>query len=133
MGRRYNIIADSFTVFNYRDNTIKLILEEDDTAKDLSSITKIALVVDGETTIIDATKDAWPIKWDTSVTGQVILKLGDKGFSAGRHLFDIVLFDATNTKGIVWRDERDRQKSLFVVTVEVNTSTTTTTTTTTTT
>lgn len=86
-----------------RDNTIDLILKSDGTAQDLSSVTRIDAII-GSTTISCTTSTAWPIKWSgLGTTGKVQLKLGDQDVTANTtYTMYLVLYDATNTNGVVW-------------------------------
>jgi len=84
-----------------RDNVIDLLLKADDVAQDLSSVTKIDLVV-GDTTISDSTADSFPIKWSTGTTGKIQMQLGDQGLAAGIQTAKIIIYDATYLNGMVW-------------------------------
>ena len=84
-----------------RDNIIDLLLKADDVAQDLSSLTKIDLVV-GDTTISDSTAGSFPVKWSTGTTGKIQLQLGDQGLTAGIFTAKIIIYDATYPNGLVW-------------------------------
>lgn len=90
-------------VYDGRDNTIDLLLKNDGTAQDLSSVTKIVLKV-GSVTITDEDDDAWPIKWaGLGTTGKIQMKLGDQGLTVGNtYPATLITYDAINTNGIVW-------------------------------
>ena len=84
-----------------RDNIIDLLLKADDVAPDLSSLTKIDLVV-GDTTISDSVAASFPIKWSTGTTGKIQLQLGDQSIPIGKYAAQIVIYDATYPDGLVW-------------------------------
>ena len=89
-------------VYNDRDNLVDLLLKADGSAYDLSSVTKIVLIVGG-TTVTDTGSTAWPIKWTgLGTTGKVSMKLGDQSFTAGNYMAEVYVYDATNTNGIFW-------------------------------
>jgi len=95
-------------VYLGRDNTIDLLLKADGVAQSLEDVTKIDLILDDEdeTTISDTDADAWPIKWapsETGTTGKIMLRLGgESGLSAGNYTATLVLYDPTNSNGVVW-------------------------------
>lgn len=119
-------------VFNGRDNSVDLILNENGSAKDLSSITRIDVVVDGSVKLSETNKASGNVQWDVGTTGKVIIKLGtlapSQRLAAGVYDFDLILYDATNTKGVIWRSSKN-SKVLRVINVAITTTTTTTTTT----
>ena len=90
-------------VFLAHDNTIDLLLKADGTAQDLSAVTKITATF-GSTTITSTDKAAGAIKWDQSGydTGEIRLDLGGESITAGSYYTAIVVYDATNTNGVVW-------------------------------
>ena len=91
------------TVYKDRDNAIDLILKADDVAVDLSSVTRMQIVDrDGGFTTIDSDTSADAFDWDTGTTGKVILILGDEEIPVGTYVVSLVVFDPTNTDGIVW-------------------------------
>jgi len=90
-------------VYLGHDNTIDLLLKADDTAQDLSGVTKITATF-GDT-LIESTDDAnGAITWNQAGydTGEIRLALGDQSITADRYMVPIVVYDATNTDGIVW-------------------------------
>ena len=88
-------------VYEGHDNKINLLLRADGEAVDLSSVTKMELKLD-DTTI---SSQDYPSAFDwnsSSTTGEVILDLGDVGLEEGHYVAWLVVYDSTNTDGIVW-------------------------------
>jgi len=93
-------------VYLDRDNTIKLRLTSDGAAVDLSSITKMELLV-GDTTISSVSS---PDAFDWSDHGadtdaddrQLVLALGDESIAAGSYDAALIVYDGDNPDGIVW-------------------------------
>lgn len=95
-----------------RDNVIDLQLTADDTAQDLSSVTKIEAIV-GDTTVSNEDGTAWPIKWiGLDTTGEIRLKLGDEISSSYSGCMYIIVYDADNTDGIYWGSVKVRTVSI---------------------
>lgn len=92
------------TAYLGRDNSIDLLLKADGVAVDLSSVTRMVLVVAGSTLVSSTNVDGDPILWSKSGydTGEVRLFLKDESLSTGRNTAQLVVFDPTNTDGIVW-------------------------------
>ena len=91
-------------VYLGHDNQIRLILKQNSVASDLASVTKIHLVI-GTVTVSSVNGASDPIRWAQAgyATGEVRMDLGGQSLRAGtyRHC-PVVVFDATNTDGIVW-------------------------------
>src|SRR5512139_1988724 len=97
-------------VYLGRDNTIDLILKADGAAVDLSSVTRMVLVVGSVT--IDSVIYPAAFNWDPTpaVTGKVILTLGELTtgeppaniLSAGAYTATLTVYDPTNDDGVVW-------------------------------
>ena len=85
------------------DNTINLILKEDGSAIDTSGLTKITITIDS-ITFKSTNQSGDPIRWNQGGydTGEIRIDLGDQNISEGRHKATLVVYDATNTDGIVW-------------------------------
>jgi len=85
------------------DNTIDRILKADDIPQDLSSVTKITMTF-GDTTLESTDKASGIITWDQGGydTGEIRMDLGAQTIDAGNYRAPIVVYDATNTDGIVW-------------------------------
>jgi len=87
-------------VYLNRDNTIDIILKADGTAADLSSVTKMEIIVDDSTTISSVTSpDAFD--WFEG-SGKLILALGDEGIDAGSYDAQLIVYDVDNPDGIMW-------------------------------
>ena len=91
-------------VYIGHDNQLRLILKQSSVASDLASVTKIHLVI-GTVTVSSVNGASDPIRWAQAgyATGEVRMDLGGQSLRAGtyRHC-PVVVFDATNTEGIVW-------------------------------
>jgi len=86
-------------VYLNRDNTIDMILKADGSAVDLSSVTKMELIID-ETTISSLTS---PDAFDWSEgSGKLILALGDEDIDAGSYDAQLIVYDVDNPDGIMW-------------------------------
>lgn len=87
-----------------RDNSIDLLLKADDVAVDLSSVTRMVLVVDSTTIISSTNQAADPILWNQVgyETGECRLFLKDQTLTTGRNTAQLVVYDPTNTDGVVW-------------------------------
>lgn len=91
-------------VYLGRDNSIDLLLNADGVAVNLSSVTKMVLVVDGSTQISSTNLGDDPIRWNQVGydTGEVRLFLKDELITSGRHSSQLIVYDPTNTDGVVW-------------------------------
>ena len=88
-------------VYEGHDNKINLLLKADGEAVDLSSVTKMELKLDD----ITISSQDYPSAFDwnsSSTTGEVILDLGDVGLEEGHYVAWLIVYDPTNTDGIVW-------------------------------
>lgn len=85
------------------DNTIDLLLKADGVAQDLASVTKITATF-GSTMITSEDHAAGAILWnnDGYDTGEIRLDLGDQSIDPGGYGVPIVVYDPSNTEGIVW-------------------------------
>lgn len=98
-------------IFENADNSIALILKAntlaDPTLKviDLTDITRMTLNRrDGF--IVDSAKESAIFDWATlAVSGIVVIQLGHLNLKNGEDYWRLKVFDATNTKGLVWGDE----------------------------
>ena len=90
-------------VINNRDNTIDLLFKANSIVQALNSVTKVELVdEDGNVdTISSADHPSW-FDWDTGTIGKMIVSLGAAELTAGKYIFKVVLYDASNTNGIEW-------------------------------
>jgi len=95
------------------DNSIDLILKSKAAgaaavAVDTSSFTKITLTLDDQT--IESTNQANdPIRWNQGgyATGEIRIRLDAETVNAGKHEATLVVYDATNTDGVVWVHDND--------------------------
>jgi len=90
-------------VYLGHENSIDLILKADGIAVALTSVTRMTLTLG--TTLIDSENGgADPIRWIQTgyATGEIRLFLGDQTISAGNYQAPLVVYDPTNTDGIVW-------------------------------
>ena len=91
-----------------RDNSIDFVLYADSTQQDLATVTRIDLRISDEVlTSTDSTGGA--IRWAGSGygTGEVRIFAGVAtavSLSTGRFSRALVVYDATNTNGVVWDD-----------------------------
>ena len=93
-------------VYLGHDNTIYLVLKEDGVAQSLAAVSRIDLNIDdGEYEFSSAdSSDGSSFDWDFSVTGGVLISLGQTEIEAGTYRARLVVYDPTNAKGIVWGD-----------------------------
>jgi hypothetical protein len=94
-----NLITEVF--YLTRDNTAGLILKEDNTPVDLSSVTKIEVLDTQCTWSVDsvASPDAFDIG---GVDGKVVLHFGGEPIPAGSYRCQVIVYDPTNINGVVW-------------------------------
>ena len=91
-----------------RDNSIDFVLYADSTQQDLSAVTQIDLRISDEIlTSTDSTGGA--IRWSGAGygTGEVRIFAGTAtsvSLSTGRFTCALVVYDPTNTNGVVWDD-----------------------------
>ena len=90
-------------VYLGHDNTIDLRLDADGTAQDLSSVTKITATF-GDTLVESENASSGSIMWsgDGFVTGEIRLDVGAESIDAGNYHVPIIVYDPTNTTGVVW-------------------------------
>lgn len=88
-----------------RDNTVTLQLTDDGVAQDLSSATKFEVTING----VSVNSVDTPAAFDLSdaVNGNITLAFGGQALTEGTYNIRVVVFDATNTDGIVWVHEDD--------------------------
>jgi len=83
------------------DNTINLLLKEEGSIKVLSGVTQVAAVFDG--TSYDSVTYSSYFDWESGTTGELILKFGQSGVTAGYYpSVEIILYDENNPNGLVW-------------------------------
>ena len=89
-------------VYKEKDNAIDLLLKADGVVHDLSDTTKVELVFeDGSTVNSTASGEMFDFS-SYATSGILVLKLGDLDKTAAFYSAQLVLYDATNTDGIVW-------------------------------
>ncbi len=95
---------DTEVVYLGHDNTIDLLLKASSSAASLSGVSNITATFDSD--LIDGSSSAssGAITWQGSsyATGEIRLTLGGQSIDAGRYDVPIVVFDASNSTGIVW-------------------------------
>jgi len=92
---------DKEILYLSRDNRIDLMLKADGSAQDLSGTTHAMAIFSG-VTFTSVGRATW-FDWTSGTTGELRLKLsGVTGVSPGNYDVELILFDATNTNGIVW-------------------------------
>jgi len=90
-------------VYLGHDNSINLKLKADGAAVSLASVTDMSLTF-GSTLIESDNGDADPIRWIKAgyATGEVRLFLGAQAIAAGNYKAALIVYDATNTNGLMW-------------------------------
>lgn len=91
-------------VYLGHDNTIDLILKDEDVAVSLAAVTKMTLTL-GDVTLISTNQVGDPILWAQLgyATGEVHLDLGEEVIKPGNYEEAwLVVYDPTNTYGVVW-------------------------------
>lgn len=90
-------------VYLGHDNSIDLILRSDGSAVDLTSATRVTLAI-GPVCVSSANGADDPIRWAQPGygTGEIRLTLGGIACAPGSYRATLVVYDLTNTNGIVW-------------------------------
>ena len=91
------------TVYLARDNTVDLELSANGVTTDLTHITKVEVADLGCAWSVNSvtTPSAFDIGGED---GLLVLKLGQEPIPAGTYRCNIILYDPTNTDGVVWGD-----------------------------
>lgn len=93
-------------VYLNRDNTIDIILKADGTAADLSSVTKMELILDDTTISSVSSSDAFDWSQHGADTEEadrkLILALGDEDIDVGSYDAQLIVYDVDNPDGIMW-------------------------------
>lgn len=88
-------------VYLTRDNTVDLILKDNNGTTDLTDITKIEVHDIGCAWAVDSV--ASPDAFDIGTTdGKVVLMFGDEPVSPGTYNCLVIVYDPTNPNGVVW-------------------------------
>ena len=95
------------TVYLGRDNAIDLTLKVDGAAANLISVTRIDL--QAEDCSWSVTSDDSPGAFDWTANpgaGYLSMVLGSEAIPEGVHRVQLVVYDPTNTEGVVWSEFR---------------------------
>ena len=95
-------------VYNNSDNKVTLTFTDDGAAIDVSTASKIEVIIGGTT--IDTIADSGAFDLSNSNVGVVKLDFGAKGITSGAYSVRIVVYDIVNTNGIVWAHENGETK-----------------------
>lgn len=90
------------TVYLGRDNTIDLLLKADGVITDLTPITKVDIVDIGCSWSINSDDSTDAFDWSSGADGVLRLSLGAETVPAGSYRARVIIYDASNTEGIVW-------------------------------
>ena len=90
-------------VFKTHDNTVTLTFTDDGAAVDLSSNTKIEVIINGTT--IDSVATPTAFDQTNAATGVILLDFGSQSITVGSYAIRVIIYDATNTNGVVWAHE----------------------------
>jgi hypothetical protein len=85
-----------------RNNTIDIALSDDGALINHTLITRILLVFD--TLTIDSQSN--PALFDLTNAAKVVFKPGASSLTVGTYEVRVITYDASNTLGIVWGDQR---------------------------
>ena len=95
-------------VYNNFDNKVTLTFTDDGVVEDVSTASKIEVIIGGTT--IDTIADSGAFDLANSNVGIVRLDFGSKAITAGAYSVRIVVYDIVNTNGIVWAHENGETK-----------------------
>ena len=92
-----------------RDNTIDLVLYSDSSAVDLTAVTEMRLSLKNTTVILTSTDNSSGIiQWASTAfaTGEIRISAGGSTMlNPGRYTGTLVVFDPSNSSGIVWDND----------------------------
>jgi len=101
-------LTDKEIIHIGRDNSIDFVLYADSTTQDLSAVTEMRLRV-GNVIVTSTDSAAGDIRWSGAGygTGEVRIFAGSTalGLSTGFFECALVVYDPTNTNGVVWDDD----------------------------
>ena len=92
------------TAYIGKDNGIDLQLLADGAPLDLSSVTRMILRDAGCVWEVDSTTSPGAFDWSAG-NGVISLTLGDEPIAAGAYSCWLIVYDPTNTYGIVWEEQ----------------------------
>jgi len=92
---------DREIIYRGRNNSIDLLLKSDGSAHDLSGVTH-AEVTFGSGVTLNSGASPWFFSGVTSTTGQLVLKFGTAGLTAGIYDSKVIIYDTSNTSGVMW-------------------------------
>ena len=92
------------TIYLGKNNAIDLILQADGVAVNLSSVTRMILRDVGCLWEVDSTTSAGAFDWSAG-GGALSPRLGDETIPPGTYNCWLIVFDPTNTDGIVWEEQ----------------------------
>ena len=92
------------TLYLGYDNGIDLTLKADDVAVDLSSVTRMILRDVACTWEVDSTTSPGAFDWSAG-GGVISLILGDEPITPGAYSCWLIVYDPTNTDGVVWEEQ----------------------------
>lgn len=87
-----------------RDNAIDLQLLADGAAVDLSSVTRMILRDVACTWEVDSITSPGAFDWSAG-DGIISLILGDEAIASGAYSCWLIVYDPTNTDGVVWEEQ----------------------------
>lgn len=99
------------TVYLGKDNVIDLLLTADEVATNLSSVTRMIISDSTCGVIIDSSVDEGVFDWSAG-DGKLTLTLGQEPVAPGTYTFSLVVYDATNSNGVVWDNVEITFKSI---------------------
>ena len=91
------------TVYLGRDNAIDIDLLADGAPVDLSSVTRMILRDSGCVWEVDSITSPTAFDWSAG-DGRISMALGDEPIPAGAYSCRLIVYDPTNTDGVVWDD-----------------------------
>jgi len=88
------------TIYNGRDNPIKLLLRRGSTPFNISGYTKFEIKINGTT--FDSITHPTYFEADANRLGLLVLRLGQAGISPGKYDAEIIYYDTSNPNGITF-------------------------------
>ena len=95
------------TVYLGRDNAIDLTLKVDGAAANLISVTRIDLQAEDGSWAVNSDASPGAFDWTTDpAAGYLSMMLGSEAIPEGVHRVQLVVYDPSNTDGVVWAEFR---------------------------